>query len=271
LTQLIGIDQTGLIPCDDLKNQLRNLVKFKPSQTVINTLNNLPTASKNIIMPEDWNIHDLAEARGTVVNLDYFSTFIEQLPPGFTPESMTEHLRQNLNRLTPSTNFIPHPSLPRSSFNAEKWASGQLGAVILIEINPDKGSVILSYKTDRSWRFSTIYDPFKAYNHPVSGTREFGIRNSGNGFEFYTSGADRLTLSIDQLANELSKLNPNLADGIAFSEADKLWNDFMNNVAEEINRLGGKASKGASIGHRPNWKDVKSSLDKGTSIPIKFN
>jgi hypothetical protein len=46
---------------------------------------------------------------------------------------------------------------------------------------------------------------------------------------------------------------------------------FHQNVADEINRLGGKARKGQSIGHRPNWKDVKSSLDKGMSMPIKCN
>lgn len=62
-----------------------------------------------------------------------------------------------------------------------------------------------------------------------------------------------------------------MPDGAAFAAADRLWNDFMKNVASEIERLGGVANKGSSITNRPNWLDVKNAINNGNSLPIRCN
>ncbi|RAV27409.1 hypothetical protein [Sinomicrobium soli] len=70
----------------------------------------------------------------------------------------------------------------------------KLRAVIGIDIKgPDNESVIVSDYNTEKWTFSTIFDP-KYGEHPVSGNRDFGYTQNGDGsYTFYTRGVDRLT------------------------------------------------------------------------------
>ena len=43
---------------------------------------------------------------------------------------------------------------------------------------------------------------------------------------------------------------------------------FHQNVANEIHRLGGKASPGSDILNRPNFSEVKKALENGTPLQI---
>lgn len=45
----------------------------------------------------------------------------------------------------------------------------------------------------------------------------------------------------------------------------------MKNVAEEVNMLGGVASKGSTSTHRPRWAQVKNALENGSPLPINCN
>lgn len=58
----------------------------------------------------------------------------------------------------------------------------------------DNAAVAYSESDNTHWRFSTLSTPFSVTgNHPVSGAREWGIKQSGSSWVFYTRGADRTT------------------------------------------------------------------------------
>lgn len=105
-------------------------------------------------------------------------------------------------------------------------------------------TVVATKTNSQFWVFSTAFSIIDQ-EHAVSGNRQFGITSNSNGnFTFYTRGADRPTGIIDALA----------ASAI-FSGADKLWRTVMNNVATEINRLGGSATVNTPFSTRVSWSD----------------
>jgi hypothetical protein len=94
--------------------------------------------------------------------------------------------------------------------------------------------------------------------HPVSGNRQFGISDSGQGKVIYTKGVDRVT-----------KWYHNLAEGKAFNGADALWNSMEVQLVSFVNNHGGQATRFPSSQkrfYRPNWDDIKNKLKLGESI-----
>jgi len=139
--------------------------------------------------------------------------------------------------------------------------------------------VVLSKKDSNGWIFTTIKDPYN-FHHPVSGNREFGIMKLRDGsYEIYTSGADRLTMTFDQIASTMSKifsqqynLDPYITlNGIQFANADYLWMSFLQGVTKFAEERGAKELQREMRVNRPNWDKVKQALDSNSPIPINCN
>jgi F-type H+-transporting ATPase subunit gamma len=100
-----------------------------------------------------------------------------------------------------------------------------LGGVIPLQLY---GSVICYYQNGSTWRFTTIESP-KDWNHPVSGTREFGlITNEDGTYTLYTRGVDGVAEAGDFLMEEFKKGN--------YDKIEIVYNEFKN-VATQILRI----------------------------------
>ena len=127
--------------------------------------------------------------------------------------------------------------------------------------------------------FTTIKDPYN-FHYPVSGNREFGIMRLRDGtYEIYTSGADRLTMTFDQIASTMSQifsqhyfLDPYVAlNGIQFAKADYLWLSFLKGVTKYVEERGVKEIGREMRVNRPDWNKVKQALDNNSAIPLNCN
>lgn len=131
--------------------------------------------------------------------------------------------------------------------------AGVPGAMWSISMLND-GTVMINNSSPTSWSVSTVRSPIDI-NHPVSGIREWGYTDKGNGtYTFYVSGVDRITdILTDVFGQKLANQ--------AFSQADKLWESFQSKTAEYINSHLGTASVGKTIKARPNWSAVSEYLN----------
>lgn len=216
------------------------------------------------------------------ISLDYYPVEIKKLPTingkTVTAEEFLTYFRSNINQFAkPHAEFNPYDSTSGTLWKSNK----PLDAVIsinLAKVNVDtsrgeppygvptgdakltieKGSVVVSEFTSSHWNFSTAKTANDGW-HPVSGTRQFGIKKKGeNGsYTLYTKGADRITTSADLAANWLSSWF--LSGGVVFSAADALWVSMQNAVATYINTNGGSAVVGSKTSKRYNWPAVKKS------------
>ncbi len=160
------------------------LTQFVPPQSVKNRILEL---QENYEGPfGDWNIQDLDDAEGALVNLDYFSVTVNTLPKKanssqrYTAQELLDHIRKNINEFvnTGASRFEPFNeiflSVNTGVDESQLWqSSNPLETVIGIDIPFDDGAVICSEYSYDLWRFSTLEAPWFG-NHPVSGNREFG-------------------------------------------------------------------------------------------------
>lgn len=110
-------------------------------------------------------------------------------------------------------------------------------------------------------------------SHPVSGNRQFGIKQLSNGsYEFYIRAADRAR--INWVVSSMSWLTGNNSTEIFYEITDQAWNNLMTNVVSLINDPdnGGVASQNAPIIMRPDWDEVKNKLKSNEimTIPCKY-
>lgn len=184
------------------------------------------------------NVNWWWEASPTV-NMDFFGITITELPDKpyppfdqFTPEEFFDYVQDNF----PSSTFLGDGS-GEELFN---W-TGATPITSTFEINMfDDGSVMCTdFNEGQNWTFSTLnapgwlegdsYDGF----HPVSGNRQFGIIENGDGtYTFYTSGVDRLT----GWWHVLSSADTN----VPFDIAEELWKCFLDQIREFVEGLGGE-------------------------------
>ena len=125
---------------------------------------------------DNFDILTLQNAAGTVVNMDYFPVRVTELPTGMTADEFLEEIRTNINDFvdTDLSGFSPEDEVETGTDETDLWESEEpIGAILHIEIPMDEGSVICSDYDSDQWKFSTIRAPWD-YDHPVSGTREFG-------------------------------------------------------------------------------------------------
>lgn len=246
LETLLEQDSTLLIniPCAQLEIW-QSVGGFKPPSQVIDKLEN----KVSYTLP--YNLQTIQNAAGKVVNLDYFSVNVSQLPTGFTPESLLNQIRQNINSFVDPTlsTFSPY-----DSEEANLWGSSNpLGSIIHIEIPYDDGSVICSDYSSSQWKFSTIFAPADTY-HPVSGTREFGFEQNPDGtFTFYTRGVDRVRLKVFEILGGGGKKT--------FTGADNLWRSLQNGISNFVNNNGGQSVVQEPIIGRPDWDLIEAFIE----------
>jgi hypothetical protein len=185
-----------------------------------------PPAIVSALAARNMTVQRIQDAAG-LLNLDRYEVRITQMPTGFDDIGLLRQIRLNLNDFvnTRNSEFIPYTP----GDDDVKWASASPeGAVYKIDIfGPDNAAVVGSLVEDRRWRFTTIHTEWSG-DHPVSGHREFGIRQDGDTYVVYTRAADRATDGI--------------LESIAFAGADNLWRSLQSKVVEFVNSHGGAAS-----------------------------
>ncbi|MFD1259026.1 hypothetical protein ACFQ3S_19640 [Mucilaginibacter terrae] len=264
----INIKEDFLIDCDSLTllayngygGMYQQVAQFTPSQTIKNRIEYLQTFTG--LNFSTFNVQNLDDAYGTVVNSDFFPVRISQMPTGMTASNLTEYFRTHLNDfITTGEHFTPYRY---GDIDDTDWfnqpGAASVGALVHIELL-NNGTVIESdYQIDAnaaSFKFTTMTSPLDV-NHPVSGNREFGVYadprpgHAGH-FTFYTMGVDRASDWMFHYGNE--------ALG-GFKAADKLWSNMQEQMINYINSHGGQAGfyDNKHTIARPDWDAVKEYL-----------
>ncbi|HRJ30971.1 MAG TPA: hypothetical protein PLV21_16315 [Cyclobacteriaceae bacterium] len=261
------------IPCDQLP-MWQQVATHQAPTVVLDKLNGLSQNQSfwSALVPYNgWRVQDLNEAKGTVVNMDYYSVTINQLPGGETAPQLLEYIRKNINSFIDQTkaSFKPFDNSEYLTWNSNNY----IGGIIHIDMGnntawgpsfpykqPDDGSVICTKAQSDHWIFTTITAPGDG-EHPVSGNRQFGFIQNRNGtYTFYTRGVDRATGYIDDFLQE----NWNLI----FGKADELWSSLQVGIANYVNSHGGNAniSQDNTKTFRPNWDRVRDYLNYNATI-----
>lgn len=221
--------------------------------------------------------HAIDRAKGgEETNVDSYRVKVTSMPTlpntvqPMTPEALFDHLRGHLAEFIDATNseFRPYDG----AVDKTTWSRADpTGAIMLFDILNKFGAVPVKKKSDRIeralvvasdikrsadlyyWRFSTLgandaWKPdFSAYgDHPVSGTREFGLYKSDTVWVAYTRGADRATgVFIDYWSrNDI------------FKGADDLWKSFQAKFAKFVKDNGGAAEVLPPERQEPLWSDL---------------
>jgi len=151
-------------------------------------------------------------------------------------------------------------------------------ASLPIFITDDATVICSSYDEGCCWVFSTVFaDNFGVNSnngsHPVSGNRQFGLKDLGNGkYEFYIKAADRARISWAAAGMGMI-LGGNNASDIFFQITDKAWDNLTNNIVNKINNPGvgltpGIASQNALFYVRPDWSEVREKLKSSSPLLI---
>src|SRR5690606_7920022 len=246
------------IDCDQIAHW-QALAQHTAPQSVQDKIGNLPSNWAN-----DFEIQPLDEANGTIVNLDYFSVNVTQLPNNpdtgqqFTPNGFLDYIRRNFNDFVDGSTFDPYCKIPSMcQTETDLWnSSNPLGSVIYIDISGDDGVVVCTEYTNSYWYFMTMNAPY-AGNHPVSGTRQFGYEQNPNGsYDFFVRGVDRIDSGILET----------LASSIIFGGADDLWESFQTKTKQFVNNRGGTSSILTPTKNRPDWEEVQDVLQGNKPI-----
>jgi hypothetical protein len=244
-------DSLNIMPLDPVNgfgSMWQRVAQFTPNSTVTNRLDSLRTFLPSSVM-SSYNLTNLSDAYGSVVNCDFFPVRITQLPPGYTAQSLIEYFRRNMNSFIDNNinvKFSPYKydnigtmAPPYQFYDTAKfysYAENSLGALIHISMWPNDGSVVESdyfhvtnsQRQSHGFKFSTLKTPID-YNHPVAGNQEFGVYKSTdvlhpNDYVFYTMGVDRISDEVFALGDWL---NHRLAGNpTGFEIADKLWRNM---------------------------------------------
>jgi hypothetical protein len=216
-----------------------DLIQFVPPSSVISALN-----ARNI------KVQSIYDGMGDL-NVDFYAVRIKRMPSQggnlMSQEQLLNHIRTNFNDFIDTSNSS---FSPLESMDGPKWLSNDpIGAVLMIDIlGPDNAAVVASEYSPNHWRFCTVETPFsQTGSHPVSGTREWGIRPSGAGYLFYTRGADRATKILETLFGEIA----------TFPGADALWRSLQKKVTDFINQNQGEAEILSPYSKRHSWSAVR--------------
>lgn len=193
-----------------------------------------------------------------------------QRPGGRSPSRYLEHIRKNINDSvdTDISRFNPYADLANEW---DRWSSSDpLGSLLTVEffdpaagLNFQSGSVVAIRAANTRWQFATTFTPEDGY-HPVSGTREFGFTDNGNGtVTFYTRGVDRISTGPMQTLDYLADIvGPN-----GFEQADALWSSWTENIASDVNHAAGAnvATIPSPTTYRPDYESIEALLDNISS------
>ncbi|KAL8925785.1 MAG: hypothetical protein Q9208_003282 [Pyrenodesmia sp. 3 TL-2023] len=199
----------------------------------------------------NMELQPLEKAYGNTVNLDKSSVEILKLP---TVNGEASHRRRTVEHYLNSyvdnslANFRPY-----TPTDGTLWASeNPLRTVFKIDVFPNNAAVVCSEANATRWRFSTIHTE-DTWDHPISGTREFGLQKSTTGNPVIcTRGVDRPT-SLHVAAGAF----------FAYSQQAKLWQSFLTKVADFVNKNGGQAHVVPHVQKFLLWNELI-----GTSTPL---
>jgi hypothetical protein len=269
--QTAGIRSEGIGDSDNWVD----LITFKPTQQLLDELK-----SRGL----EWQ--RIEDGYGDV-NLDGYVLELNRLPddPGtgvqFTAESLFDYVRTNFASILIRYKSLPGPSLVAYEAADEvRWDSpAPLGAVLKFRIDarplaasipfqfplsglpiPEFGLVQCSElvtnqadlsgtQADWHWNFVTVKGGGIVGYHPVSGTRQFGVRRVDQSLFWYLRAADRATTFLDYAAGPL-----------LFSGAEAYWTGFFANLVAFIKTNGGDATIGPMYSQRHNWSLVRTYL-----------
>jgi hypothetical protein len=128
-----------------------------------------------------------------------------------------------------------------------RWLNAPLGTLFSIELMSlwEEGSVVTTAYGADHWIFSTVWTPKDLY-HPVSGNRQFGAVDNGNGTAtFYTRAADRLSQRYLVYAGYL---------GLdIYERGGAVWLSFQNHLKSA---LGTSAVVHPAVIYRPKYEAI---------------
>jgi hypothetical protein len=272
ITNGLANNSSFLLDCDSLTllqitaynnygSMYQNVAGFHPGQSVINRINSLQTNTSFYQTIDNFNLQNLNNAFGSVVNSDFFPVRITTMPTGMNMASLTEYFRLNMTNFTSGlATFSPYNFMGVNDTQLFNQTGAQsVGALVHIGMANDGTIIESDYQNSTNgvyYTYSTMTSPLD-FNHPVSGNRQFGIYpdpNNPGSYTFYTMGVDRL--SDWQFA-----LGGSIID--AFGAADKLWSAMQINMINYINSHGGNAGfyNKKSYTARPDYDLVKDYLD----------
>jgi len=246
----------------------RALAQHTPSQEIIDKVTSLQQESDGPF--GDWNIQELDDAEGIIVNMDYWPVKVSTLPNKpdgsiYSPQEFLEFFRKNINEFINKDSFEPYGEgfLGMEESETILWNSDNpVGAVIKINIDPNDGVVICSEKQNNYWRFMTMEAPWD-WSHPVSGTREFGYEvNADRTYTFYTRGVDRFTSGIQELAAYLlDKYTGDNSEPDPYAPADEFWQDLKDGIVSQVEAKGGSAMTQSTSKNRVSYDNIRDILD----------
>ncbi|QQT31728.1 hypothetical protein I6I99_03965 [Sphingobacterium multivorum] len=265
------------VDCSTIQSWI-DLGKVVVNQAQVDKLNSIVavksssggTGGPGITTVDVAKVQSLENAMSGVINLDYYSITVNNLPSGFsTPEALLSYFRLNINNMFSSSKtaeFLPYVWYGVNDTNL--WnSSNPTNSVVAIDLGPEYGSVITTRATPQNWIFTTIYDP-NFLSHPVTGNREFGFTTNSNGsYTFYTRGVDRLTGIGETFVQFMSDFTPDVISQYSpFDQGDQLWRSFQEGFTNFINNNNGSAFKITPTIKRANWLLIRQVLDGTKSI-----
>ncbi len=230
-----------------------DLIQFTPPAEV---LNDMPRRSLTVQYVEN--------ASGDLLNVDFYAVLIKTMPTingqVVTPETCFETIRSGFT--TPDLFLDKHFSVfsPYDPEDDPAWNFFPLKSVLQIRIPIlnvadnnliwDDAAVITSeYSISTThWRVATVKTPLtRNGNHPVSGIREWGMKQQDGGYIFYTRGADRPTGFPESWAEDR-----------VFAGANSLWLSMQQKVAKFVTDHNGQAEIWTPYTKQFPWSDVVS-------------
>lgn len=255
-TQPASFDPSVAAQSDDTY-RWKDLLSFRPPKQLLDDI-----ATRGL----EWQ--RIQDAQG-LVNLDVYMLEVKRLPraPGGTvtldDTEFFEYIRKSFARLVPTFTVIPGNSLdPYEPQDDTTWQSAApLGAVMEFSLAlgpiPEFALVLCAEheavsQTDKHWNFVTLRGRGRAGYHPVSGTRQFGIKRFGVGgpLFFFIRAADRVTGREDDL---ISLKPEGWTPEMVFKGGDRYWHELLDRLRQDITLNGGEAGGILSDSRRHPW------------------
>jgi hypothetical protein len=284
MKELLEADPFFLVdPCNYL-TQFKSLGNYPVPQVVTDRITSLNQQFYNLYRPysnqnaitDPYVIKNVNDGAGLVVNCDYFPIHITQLPTinsaQMSTKDLFDYFRKNMNSFVDNGVATFEPYSGAGVNDTPLWlSSNPVGSLLHLDMAND-GTVIVSGFQNSSFEskmiVTTLYSPLDA-DHPVSGNRAWGIMRdvTNGGYTFYTTGVDRMTTSLFDIANNVMELVPGVSSG--FDDADQLWRSLQDKMIAFIEQNGGHAVKydqSPDITFRPPWYLLKEYLQEHITL-----
>ncbi|QHI37095.1 hypothetical protein IMCC3317_24730 [Kordia antarctica] len=257
------------VPCSELE-KWQQLASHTAQPSVFNRVHAIDNQHTTYFT--DYDIQTIENAKGHLVNMDYFPVEITSLPinpltnVAYTPEELLRYFRLNINSFIDNSWAVFSPVVEDfgnfSIDDTDLWNSDDpLTALLTIAIPIDEGTVIVSDYSDSNFTVITLRTPWDG-THPVSGVRDFGFTQTNWGsYIFYTRAVDRMKNGLDYAI-----ANSPIPNDVAFFGSDALWESFQEKFSTFVYENGGNVELTPKETYRPTWEKIKKVLRGEISI-----